>query len=456
MHCESVGQVGGRLRSGEVTSAGLTELMLERIDAHNPALNAYITVTADLAREQAERADVELRGGRDRGPLHGIPVAVKDLFATRGVRTTCGSKLFEDWIPDFDATAVTKLREAGAVMLGKTGLHELAYGSTSINQTFGSIANPWALDRDPGGSSGGSASAVAAGLAYAALGTDTGCSVRQPAHCCGIVGYKPTFGLVSKAGALPLVRTMDHVGPLARTVEGVAAVLAAIAGYDQSDPYSVLSPVGAALDVGGGSIRGTRIGVVRGYFFEGHADVINVVDGALETLRCLGAEIIELEISGIDEASTASGITFAEAATVHRDDLDERPEAFGDDILDKLAWSSKVTAADYIEAQVLRRGFVKQMEELLTECDVLAAPTATATALPISDRPDDGERNSWKNTQIFNFTGHPSISLPCGLTESALPVGLMLTGKMFHDREVLRAAHAIERGTNWHERNPDL
>ena len=204
IHFEKISEVGKKLRSGEISSIALTELMLERINEHNGKLNAFITVTSELAREQARQADEELLSGHDRGGLHGIPIAVKDLFATNGIRTTCGSKLFEDWIPDHDATAVTRLREAGAVLLGKTGMHELAYGHTSINAFFGAIGNPWAPDHDTGGSSGGSASAVAAGMAYAALGSDTGCSIRQPAHCCGIVGFKPTFGLVSMAGTQPL------------------------------------------------------------------------------------------------------------------------------------------------------------------------------------------------------------------------------------------------------------
>ena len=212
-HFQTIGEVAAKLRSGAVTSISLTELMLTRIEQHNPALNAFITVTAEQARDAARQADAELAAGRYRGPLHGIPIAFKDLIDTAGIRTTYGSKLFEDHVPAKDATVVRLLRKAGAVSLGKTGLHELAYGTTSINPFYGAIGNPWAPDHDPGGSSGGSASAVAAGLAFAALGTDTGCSIRQPAHCCGIVGFKPSFGAVSKAGVYPLAWTMDHIGP---------------------------------------------------------------------------------------------------------------------------------------------------------------------------------------------------------------------------------------------------
>ena len=456
VHFETISEVGKRLRSGKITSTALTELMLERIEAHNDKLNAFITVTAELAREQAQQADEELARGHDRGPLHGIPVAVKDLFATDGIRTTCGSKLFEDWVPDHDATVVMRLREAGAVLLGKTGLHELAYGNTSINPFFGAIANPWAPDHDPGGSSGGPASAVAAGLAYAALGTDTGCSIRQPAHCCGIVGHKPTFGLVSKAGAFPLVWSMDHVGPLTRSVQDAASVLKAIAGYDPKDPYSVRAPTSGGFDASEGSIEGARVGVVRRFFFDGHSDVIEVVDAALESLSERGAVLVELDIPDIDDASAAADTTFAEATVVHEHDLRERPHAFSDEVRGKLEGYLDMKATKYAEAQHFRRGFTARVEQLMSECDVLAAPTATIAAALIADRPADYGRNATKNTGIFNFTGQPSISVPCGFTRGGLPVGLMITGRLFEDKKVLQFANAFERATEWHKRAPNI
>jgi aspartyl-tRNA(Asn)/glutamyl-tRNA(Gln) amidotransferase subunit A len=456
VHFETISEVGKRLRSGEITSMALTELMLERIDARNDRLNAFMTVTADVALEQARQADEELGRGVDRGPLHGIPIAVKDLFATEGIRTTCGSKLFENWVPEADATVVTRLREAGTVLLGKTGLHELAYGNTSINPFFGAIGNPWAPDHDPGGSSGGSASAVAAGLAYAALGTDTGCSIRQPAHCCGIVGFKPTFGLVSKAGALPLVWSMDHVGPLTRSVQDAAYLLNAIAGYDPKDPYSVRATASGGFDVGEGSIEGARVGIVRRFFFDGHSDVIEVVDRALDALGELGATLVELDIPDIAEAFAAAGTTFAEATVVHEKDLRERPDAFSDEVRGKLENFLDMKATRYAEAQHFRRGFVARVEQLMLECDVLAAPTATIAAAPIADRPEDYGRNAWKNTGIFDFTGQPSISVPCGFTPEGLPVGLMITGRLVEDEKVLRIAHAFERATDWHRRAPEI
>ncbi|MEM9173235.1 MAG: amidase, partial [Pseudomonadota bacterium] len=245
MHFNSIQDVSERLRTGEVTSRELTEQLIERIAHFDPELNAYITVSADAARAEASQMDAERAAGRYRGPLHGVPIAIKDLCATAGVRTTAGSKLYENWIPDADATVVRRLRQAGAVLLGKTGMHELAYGMDSDNVFFGTIRNPWDTRRTPGGSSGGSAAAVAAGLAFGAIGTDTGCSIRQPAHCCGIVGFKPTFGAVSKAGVIPLCWSMDHVGPMTRTVGDAALMFSAIVGQDPADPWSIALPADA-------------------------------------------------------------------------------------------------------------------------------------------------------------------------------------------------------------------
>lgn len=430
--------------------------MLDRIERFNGTLNAYITVTADQALAQAAKADKELADGADRGPLHGIPVAVKDLFATKGIRTTCGSKLFEDWIPEHDAAAVTRLHHAGCVLLGKTGLHELAFGTTSINPFFGAIGNPWAADHDPGGSSGGSASAVSAGLAYAALGSETGCSVRQPAHCCGIVGHKPTFGLVSTAGVQPLVRTMDHVGPLTRSVEDAALMLGVLAGYNPDDVYSVQQTEPANFDCSGASIGGLKFGIVREHFFVGYPDVIEVVDAAIETLRSLGAEFIELELPGIKRAAKASWITFAEAAAVHAENLEAHSDKMSEDLRRNLAECSEFTAAAYIDAQHFRRLFIKECEAMMQQCDALLAPSATITAAPIADRPKDYRLHAGKNARISDFTGQPSVAIPCGFTVSGLPVGIMFTGRLFEDRKVLQIGHAIQQATDWYRTPADF
>ncbi len=455
VHFQTIGEVAAKLRSGETTSAALTELMLDRIEQHNPTLNAFITVTPELARDAARQADAELAAGRDRGPLHGIPIAIKDLIDTAGIRTTYGSKLFEDHVPAKDATVVRRLREAGAVSLGKTGLHELAYGTTSINPFYGAIGNPWAPDHDPGGSSGGSASAVAAGLAYAAMGTDTGCSIRQPAHCCGIVGFKPSFGAVSKAGVFPLVWTMDHIGPLTRSVGDAATVHAAIAGYDPEDPYTALAPPPGPADQQVEPLAGKRLGVVRRFFFDGYDDVIEVVEAALQTLTDRGATLIELDIPDIDEAYAAASTTFVEALAIHQRDFAERPEGYSPYLLGRLEDLQGITAIDYARAQHFRRGYIERIERLMSVCDALVAPTATITAAPIANRPEDYRHNAWKNTGIFDFTGQPSISVPCGFTAAGLPVGLMITGRRWADNDVLNLAAAIERETDW-RRNPPL
>jgi aspartyl-tRNA(Asn)/glutamyl-tRNA(Gln) amidotransferase subunit A len=303
----TIAEVGDLLRAGETTSVALTELMLARIAALDGRLNAFITVTEDLALQQAEAADAALEAGHDAGPLHGIPVAVKDIFDTAGVRTTNGSKLFAERVPADDATAVVRLQEAGAVLLGKTNLHELAWGTTSINPYFGPVANPWAPDHHPGGSSGGSAAAVAAGMAYAALGTDTGCSVRQPAHCCGITGLKPTFGRVSKAGVFALVWSHDHVGPLTRSVADAATLLDVLAGPDPDDPYSVDAPDTDIVPIDA-PIEGLRIAVPRPYFYEGgDPEVVAVVDQALATFEGLGVTLVDRELPNTDAEALEGG-----------------------------------------------------------------------------------------------------------------------------------------------------
>ena len=452
LHFESITDVGDRIRSGEISSVALTRHMLGQIEAHDARLNAYIEVTADLALRQAHRADSELAQGQDRGRLHGVPVAIKDIFATNGIRTTCGSKLFADWVPDYDAEVVRKLREAGAVLLGKTGMHELAYGMNGVNPYYGPTRNPWALDRDAGGSSGGSAAAVAAGLAFAALGTDTGGSVRQPAHSCGIVGFKPSFGRVSKAGVLPLAWSMDHVGPLTRSVADAALLLGAIEGRDPADPYSVSLRDRAADAPQECALQDLRIGIVRRHFFEGHSEVVTSIDGALGRLKQAGAELIELDIADIEEATKAARTTFAEANAVHEADFAERPEDFGMDVRKKLEAARKLSAADYAKAQHFRQGFRQRVEGLFADRDLLAMPTATITSAPIDERPEDHPHLSWKSCGIFNFTGHPAISLPCDLVGQGLPVGLMLVGPLHRDETLLHHAGLVEAALAWRRR----
>jgi aspartyl-tRNA(Asn)/glutamyl-tRNA(Gln) amidotransferase subunit A len=453
----TISQAASWIREGRLTSVGLTERMLARIESTQDKLNAFVTVTAERALEQAREADRERAGGIDRGPLHGIPVAVKDLFLTNGVRTTGGTRRLAAWIPDRDATAVRRLREAGAIVLGKTGLHELAWGTTSINPHYGRIANPWDIEHHPGGSSGGSAAAVAAGLAYAALGTDTGASVRQPAHCCGIVGHKPTFGVVSKAGVIPLVWSMDHVGPLARSVADAALVLTALAGPDDEDPDgSEREPENFSRLVGA-PIDGAVVGVQRAYFFEGgDPEVTGLAEEALETFRRLGARVEHVEIPDLEPALAAARTTFVEALAAHGRTVAEHPADFSPHIHRNMEDMGRRTASEYVEAQRFRAAFRKRVAVAMRACDVIAMPTATVAAEAFRDDPPDRTPERWRNTGIFNFTGQPAISVPCGFTRAGLPIGLMIVGRAFEDATVFRFAHAFEQATPWHERHPTL
>ena len=450
-------EVGALIRSNELSAVALTTLMLDRIERLEARLNSFITVTSDLALEQAQRADSELASGHDRGPLHGIPIAIKDLIATQGIRTTGGSKVYDGWIPESDATVVKRLSAAGAVMLGKTNLHELAFGSTSINPYYGAVSNPWKLDHHPGGSSGGSAVAVAAGMAYAGIGTDTGCSVRQPAQCCGIVGYKPTFGLVSKAGVLPLVESMDHVGPLTRTVHDSALVLRAIQGPDSDDPRSVDRATEDYFTRMSASLEGAVVGVPRQFFFTGgDPEVVDLVDRALETFRELGAHVVDCDLPEVERAFDEVNVTFSEIAHAHGEALAKDPEAFSDAFRHRYASVTRWSASDYEAAQDFRSEFGEKVAAAMDRCDVLAMPTSTVAAAPIAKQPPDHDVERRKNACIFNFTGQPSISVPCGFTVAGLPVGMMLVGTTFGDASVFRFARAFEEATPWHLRHPDI
>jgi aspartyl-tRNA(Asn)/glutamyl-tRNA(Gln) amidotransferase subunit A len=453
----SITELAPRLAAKEVSPVELTEAMLARIERHDPDLNAYITVTADSARHAARAAEAAIMAGHALGPLHGIPVALKDLYATRGVATTYGSPLFADWVPDFDGAAVERLKRAGAVILGKTNLHELAYGTTSANAHYGPVRNPWRRDHHPGGSSGGSAAAVAAGLAYAAMGSDTGASIRQPAACCGIVGIKPTFGRVSKFGALPLSWSQDHVGPLTRTVADAALLMQALAGFDPRDPTSVDRPVpdfGADLDKG---VRDTRIGVVRGFFFDDcDPEIVGAVDVAIRVLEDQGARIDEIELADMDAAYAAGVITIAvEGAAYHAADLRARPELFSDELRAAFQLGSFYQATDYVQAQRLRRHLIDQVGREMAGFDAVVMPTAPIPPTPIAANPPGHAMLRPRNTMPFNALGLPAISVPCGFTAAGLPIGLQIAGHAFAEAMVLRIARAYEHATDW-RRTPPL
>ena len=453
-----IAEIAPRIAAREVSPVDLTEAALARIERLDGTLNAFITVTAEAARQAARAAADQIANGDYRGPLHGVPVAIKDLFATRGVLTTVGSRLFEDWVPDHDAAVVERLSEAGAVMLGKTGLHELAYGSTSNNLHYGAIRNPWNPAYHPGGSSGGSAAAVAAGLAFGALGSDTGCSIRQPAACCGIVGIKPTYGRVSKFGAAPLAWSMDHAGPMTRTVADAALMMQVLAGHDPRDPTTVARPVPdftAGIEHG---VDGQRIGLARGMFFEDcDPEVAAAVETAAAAFRALGAEVAEIELPEMPAAYGIGGLTIsAEAATVHEDNLRTRPKAVSDEVRQPLELGAAFTAVDYLQAQRVRRVIAEQVARALAPFAAVLSPTSPVPATPIDDTPAAHIALRFRNTVPFNLTGHPAVSVPCGFTAAGLPIGLQISGRAFDEAGILRVARAYEQATDWHRRRPPL
>ncbi|HKH11811.1 MAG TPA: amidase [Rubrobacter sp.] len=443
------------LGAGEVSPVEVTEALLGRIELDET--NAFITVTAERAMEDARRAEAEISAGRHRGPLHGVPVAIKDLVCTEGVRTTMASAFFEDHVPDRDAAVARKLREAGSVLLGKTNTHEFAYGPTGDRSFFGPTRNPHDLARISGGSSGGSGTAVAAGLCYGAIGSDTGGSIRIPAALCGVVGMKPTFGRVGKSGVFPLAPTLDHVGPLTRTVGDNALFLSALAGHDPEDIHSVDRPpedFARDLDLG---VRGTTVGVPTNFFFE-HVDreVEARVREAIEVFRDLGAEVREVDVPNVWETLHAQRLTLAaEAYAVHEERLKSEPERFDDQGLERLLGGEKLRAHRYADAQQRKLMSRREFEEVLGAVDVILVPSVPIPATEIGQRETSIEGHEeavysalTRLTGPTNLNGLPSLSVPCGTTASGLPVGLQLIGRPFDEATLYRFAHAYEETYN--------
>lgn len=447
------------LRERRLSPVEVVGALLERIEIVDKELNAFITVLPERALEEAARAEKEILDGEYRGPLHGVPVGLKDLIYTKGVRTTMGSAFFEDYVPDHSATVVSKLEEAGAIIVGKTNTHEFAYGPTGDRSYFGPTRNPHDPDRIPGGSSGGSGAAVAAGLCYAALGSDTAASVRVPAALCGVVGMKPTFGRVSKSGVFPLAWTLDHVGPLTRTVEDNALLLNALAGYDAQDPYSADMPLEDFARELQRSVRGGSVGVPVNHYFENvESEVEGRVREAIEVFRSLGAEVREVEIPDLPETLKAQRIILAvEAYTVHEERLKSEPERFGDEISERIRDAEHLKAYRYARAQqITKRRSLEEFERALEEVDVLLTPTVPIAATEIGQR--EVESGGHKElvfsaltrlTGPTNLNGLPSLSIPCGFTGSGLPVGLQLIGRSFDEATLYRYGHAHEGEANY-------
>jgi aspartyl-tRNA(Asn)/glutamyl-tRNA(Gln) amidotransferase subunit A len=438
------------LESRVASPVEVTEAALARIEEVEPALRAFITVTAADARAAARTAEQEIAAGHHRGPLHGVPVAVKDLCETRGVPTTAGSSFLREWVTERDATVVRRLREAGAVILGKLNLHEFAFGATGINPHFGTARNPWDLERVTGGSSSGSAAAVAAGECFAALGSDTGGSIRMPASLCGIVGLKATHGRVSLHGVVPLASSLDHIGPMTRSVRDAALVLQAIAGHDPEDPWSADIPVGDFTDQLEAGVRSLRIGVPSSYVLgRCEPEVVAAVERAIATLTELGARRVSVDGSVLaDWWAACMVVMLAEAAAFHRARYESNPSGFGGDVRGHLEVGMALAAVQYVASANLRDGLRRgdAEERLFAVADVVAMPTTPTVAHPIAGGEADNPAGSLtQNTAPFNLAGCPAISVPCGLTRSGLPIGLQLVGRHWDERTLLRVAFAYER-----------
>jgi aspartyl-tRNA(Asn)/glutamyl-tRNA(Gln) amidotransferase subunit A len=454
----TIAEAGKRIAARTLSPLNFTLAYLERIEMLNPRVNAYITVTRDAALAQARVLEAELAAGKSRGPLHGIPLALKDNIDTAGVLTTAASAVYADRVPSADAPVVTKLRDAGAVFLGKLNMHEFAYGGTCVITHYGPVHNPWNLDVTPGGSSGGSAAAVAARLCAGALGTDTAASIRFPAACCGVVGLKATHGLASIRGIVPLSEMHDHVGPLARSVEDCALIMDAIAGFDPLDPVSVRVERGALAGSIGDSVAKLRIGVPRTPFFQAlDPEVASAVDGALEQLKRMTAGSSDVALPDVGYAYTVLG---AETYEYHAKLLaDPAKRALYSPVTLMRIESGKGTSADdYIAARRRMTIARNTIADLFANVDVLVTPTFMRTpptiAASLASPPDEGMMI--RNTLPYDVLGLPTISVPCGFTRAGLPIGVQITGPRLGEARVYALAHAYEQATDWHRREPKL
>ncbi len=461
----AMADLGRMIATKQISPVEVVRAHLDRISALDGTLRAFITVCADAALEAARAAESELMAGRPVGPLHGVPWAPKDLYSTKGVRTTGGSKILADSVPAADATVVARLTRAGAIVLGKLNMHEFAYGPEGINAHYGDTRNPWSAEahRIAGGSSSGSGAAVAAGLVPGSLGSDTGGSIRIPASLCGITGLKPTYGRASRAGVLPLAWSMDHVGPMTRSARDCALMLAAIAGYDPADPTTSVLPVpdyGAALT---GEVKGLRVGLLRAHFTDVAApEVKAAIEAAAKKLEGAGAIVDEVNLKEVGHVATASAaIVASEALAYHAAWMRSRPQDYQADVRERLRLGAFVTGAHYVRSQQVRALLTREVDEILARRDVLLTP-ATPLAAPVlgerettlGDGPSDVRAALLRCTRPFNYSGHPACAAPCGFTAGGLPIGLQVVGRPFDEATVLRVVDTYQRITDWHTRRP--
>jgi aspartyl-tRNA(Asn)/glutamyl-tRNA(Gln) amidotransferase subunit A len=455
----SIVETGELLRKGKLSPVELTKNCLAQIEKLNPTLNAFVTVTAELALTQARTAEAEILSGHWRGPLHGIPLALKDLIDTAGIRTTAASALFKDRVPTDDAEVVRRLKEAGAVLLGKQNLHEFAYGGSSMISYYGEVHNPWDPGRIAGGSSGGSAASVAAGLGYGAIGTDTAGSVREPAALCGVVGLKPTYGRVSVRGVIPLSLSLDHIGPVARTVSDAAVMLQVIASHDASDPNSAEMPVPDYVAGLRDGVKQLRIGVPRKFFYEDlDPEIASSVEQAIGVLRTLGCDLSEIEI----EVPTDRTLQTAESYAYHAEFASRSPELYQPETLRRICKGEDISAAEVEQSRRELKQIRSEIHKIFEGVDVLVTPTAPVPAAAINELKQNPELLRphelllLRNTRPVNVWGLPAISVPCGFTTAGLPIGLQIIGPQWREGTVLKLAHAYEQATDWHKRSPGL
>jgi aspartyl-tRNA(Asn)/glutamyl-tRNA(Gln) amidotransferase subunit A len=449
-----------RIAARELSPVELTRALLDRIGRVDPAVNAFLLVAADRALAEAKAAEAEIAQGQWRGPLHGIPYATKDLIDVAGLATTCHSKLRRDHRAAADATVIAKLRTAGAVLIGKLALHEFAYGGPAFDLPWPPARNPWDLTRHPGGSSSGSGAALAAGLVPATLGTDTGGSIRNPATACGIVGMKPTFGLVSCAGVFPLAASLDHVGPMTRTVEDNAILLQAMAGYDPADPNSVRAPdQDFAADLRGG-VQGLRIGVIEHFYREdmvGDPEHVRALEEAVDVLRQLGARLSLVRLRPL-EAWRNCGRTIqnGESFALHERDLAERPDDFAAITRQKLMRGAGMTAGQYIKANRMRTVLRNELAETMRDLDAVVTVSSHDPPCRIDDADMVAKTYERQARIVFNVTGTPALAVPTGFSATGLPLGMQIAGKAFDEPMLYRIAHSYCEATGWGERRPPL
>lgn len=444
------------LSSGRVSSGELVETYLGRIEALDGELHAFVTVTADAAREAAAAADAARAEGRSLGPLHGLPVALKDNVATAGVRTTMGSSFFADNVPDEDASVWRRLREAGAILLGKTQLHEFAYGATTQNPHHGACRNPWDTSRTPGGSSGGSGAATGAALCAMAIGTDTGGSVRIPASLNGVCGIRPTLGRIPNTGVFHVSWSFDTVGPLARSLADMAASFDVISGYDAADPVSVNRQAASLVEALERDPAGLRVGVPGAFFFDdADPEVEAATRAAADELAAAGLDVVPVEVPGAAEAlETCTRIIWSEATAMHAERMENNPDGFGDDVRHRLTFGNKVSGPEYARRLEHRRNWRRSLEGVFDSVDLILSPTNLIAAPPADAEMIETTAMLTRVTYGWSLGDLPAISIPCGITSDGLPIGLQLAAAPWQDATLVSAAAAYQARTSWHERVP--